>query len=33
MDFAAIIDGVEDFAACVGELASMIGHVGRVAVA
>ena len=31
MDFAAIIDGVESFAAYVGELASVIGHVGRVA--
>ena len=31
MDFAAIIDGVENFAAYVGELASVIGHVGRVA--
>jgi hypothetical protein len=27
MDFAAIIDGVENFAAYVGELASVIGHV------
>jgi SRSO17 transposase len=31
MDFAAVIDGVESFAAYVGELASVIGHVGRVA--
>jgi SRSO17 transposase len=31
MDFAAIIDGVESFAAYVGELANVIGHVGRVA--
>jgi transposase len=31
MDFAAIIDGIESFAAYVGELASVIGHVGRVA--
>jgi hypothetical protein len=31
MDFAAIIDGGESFAAYVGELASVIGHVGRVA--
>src|SRR6202162_6670397 len=31
MDFAAIIDGVESFAAYVGELAGVIGHVGRVA--
>ena len=31
MDFAAIIDGVESFAAYVGELASVIGHVSRVA--
>jgi SRSO17 transposase len=30
MDFAAINDGVEGFAAYVGELASVIGHVGRV---
>jgi hypothetical protein len=30
MDFAAVIDGVESFAAYVGELASVIGHVGRV---
>ena len=31
MDFAAIIDGVESFAAYVGELANVIGHVSRVA--
>jgi SRSO17 transposase len=31
MDFSAIIDGIESFAAYVGELASVIGHVGRVA--
>jgi len=33
MDFAAIIDGIESFAAYVGELASVIGHVGRVVLA
>jgi len=31
MDFAAVIDGVESFAAYVGDLANVIGHVGRVA--
>jgi SRSO17 transposase len=31
MDFAVIIDGVESFAAYIGELPSVIGHVGRVA--
>src|SRR5579863_401046 len=31
MDFAAIDDGIESFASYVGELASVIGHVGRVA--
>src|ERR1700758_4506721 len=31
MDFAAINDGIESFGSYVGELASVIGHVGRVA--
>jgi SRSO17 transposase len=31
MDFAAINDGIESFASYVDELASVIGHVGRVA--